>query len=306
MSIRARNPKPEPQTTASAGSEPAINRIAVGVDGYPEGRDAVALGALIGRVTGAELTLVRVHLDSPAPFLTGTDPEREALAELTQLRDTMAPGARIVTETDLSVASALHRVLRRRRCNMIVIGSSARASDGAVRIANLTRQLLSRVDCAVGIAARGMHRLTVPRLQKIGIGYDGSLESAAALLLAGSLAAAADAELHVRAVVDDRVRTLVRSALGGLVATEGTDVIVQEESRLRFLVPSATATMDAKLNSRVVRGDPAKVLLALSQDVDLLLVGSRRWGPLARIVLGSTGESVVHDASCPVVVVPRP
>jgi len=56
----------------------------------------------------------------------------------------------------------------------------------------------------------------------------------------------------------------------------------------------------------VARGRPASALLELSRGVDLLVIGSRRWGMVARLVLGSTGEALLHDAECPVLVVPRP
>jgi nucleotide-binding universal stress UspA family protein len=55
-----------------------------------------------------------------------------------------------------------------------------------------------------------------------------------------------------------------------------------------------------------LRGRPADRLLELCADVDLLVIGSRRWGAVARLMLGSTGEALMHDASCPVLVVPRP
>ena len=45
---------------------------------------------------------------------------------------------------------------------------------------------------------------------------------------------------------------------------------------------------------------------ACSEAVDLLVVGSRRWGPMARIVTGGVGETLVTDASCSVLIVPRP
>ena len=50
---------------------------------------------------------------------------------------------------------------------------------------------------------------------------------------------------------------------------------------------------------------PAHALLELGADVDLLVIGSRRWGAVARLLLGSTGEVLMHDAACPVIVVPR-
>ena len=51
---------------AKAGEQrnpPVTARLAVGVDGYPEGRDAAALGAAISRATGAATMLVAVHPD---------------------------------------------------------------------------------------------------------------------------------------------------------------------------------------------------------------------------------------------------
>jgi nucleotide-binding universal stress UspA family protein len=39
--------------------------------------------------------------------------------------------------------------------------------------------------------------------------------------------------------------------------------------------------------------------------MDLLVIGSRRWGPLARLLLGSTGEALARDAGCPLLVAPR-
>jgi nucleotide-binding universal stress UspA family protein len=56
----------------------------------------------------------------------------------------------------------------------------------------------------------------------------------------------------------------------------------------------------------VVRGRPADALLALAAEVDLLVIGSRRWGSGQRVLLGSTGEALMHDAPCAVLAVPRP
>jgi nucleotide-binding universal stress UspA family protein len=53
-------------------------------------------------------------------------------------------------------------------------------------------------------------------------------------------------------------------------------------------------------------GDPGYELRAFSDTVDLVVVGSRRWGPLARLVSGGVGETLVTDASCSILIVPRP
>jgi hypothetical protein len=56
----------------------------------------------------------------------------------------------------------------------------------------------------------------------------------------------------------------------------------------------------------VVRGRAGAELVRAAETVDLLVVGSRGWGPLSRVALGSTSDWLTHHAPCPVIVVPRP
>jgi len=51
-------------------------------------------------------------------------------------------------------------------------------------------------------------------------------------------------------------------------------------------------------------GHPGKWLVNLSDEVDLLVVGSRGLGGFRGLLLGSVSTYVVHHARCPVVVVP--
>lgn len=308
-SARRKHPDAHATTsgTAAATSPAAISRIAVGIDGFPEGQDAAALGAAIARMTGAEVMLVAVHAAPlfPAPGWDWRSLRQEAERTLGDVRRAFAPGARTVAETDVSIPRALQRVVRREHRDLLVLGSSRQAPDRRVRIGKRTRQLLCHFECALAIAPRGMHSEPDIQLKRIGVGYDGGPESEAALELAGSMARAG-AELHVRAVVDDRVPVLLRSALGGLVATEWTDVIAEEQQRLHDHAFAAAEATGATVNLEVLCGRPADALLALSGEVDLLVIGSRRWGPAARVLLGSTGEALLQDAACPVLAVPRP
>jgi nucleotide-binding universal stress UspA family protein len=56
----------------------------------------------------------------------------------------------------------------------------------------------------------------------------------------------------------------------------------------------------------LLRGSPGQQLAdEASAAVDLMVVGSRGYGPLQRVLLGSVSTSLVHSAPCPVMVVPR-
>ena len=301
----SRSRRPSASTDAHTG---AIARIAVGIDGYREGRDAAVLGAVIARATDAELMLVAVHED-PLVVLprelgwAGMHQQAEAL--LRKTRDAVSPDARIDVETDWSVPRALERVVKREHRDLLVVGSSRSGPEGGVRIGRRTRQLLCHCSCALAVAPRGLSERRSPKLERIGVGYDGGPESRAALALAGSTALDAGAELMVRAVVDDRI-PVVGWATARELAREMWDELL--EPALDSLREDAQAAVEATGTAaqlEVLPGAPPDLLRQLSAQVDLLLIGSRRWGAAARVLLGSTGEALMHDASCPILVAPR-
>ena len=59
------------------------------------------------------------------------------------------------------------------------------------------------------------------------------------------------------------------------------------------------------MRTETVVADPGEALTALSAELDLLVCGSRGYGPLRSVLLGSVSHAVVREASCPVIVVPR-
>ncbi len=245
----------------------------------------------------------------------------QAVATLREVRDSLAPGARIVVETDFSIPRALGRAVRREHRDLLVMGSSRHAPEGHVRIGKRTRQLLCHFESALAVAPRGMHDRPEPRLARIGVGYDGRPESQAGLRLAHQIAAGCGAELYIRGVVDDRIRAFGRPQDAGIpgvlpglgwssVGSEGAsadwdEIVASAEQRLRDELEHAALVTGETVVCEVVRGRPADRLLELADEVDLIVIGSRRWGPVARLMLGSTGESLLHDAGCPVLVVPR-
>ena len=60
---------------------------------------------------------------------------------------------------------------------------------------------------------------------------------------------------------------------------------------------------DLKIGHTVAEGSPIDMLLEMSKDVTMIVMGSRGMGGLSGMVMGSVSASVVSHASCPVVVV---
>jgi nucleotide-binding universal stress UspA family protein len=298
-----------PNPAAASRRQGAFQRIAVGINGFPEGEDALALGAALANSTGAELMLVAVHPQVLIVLPNGMDwsSMREvARATLRDARDRMAPRARMVVESDLSIPRALQRVARRDHRDLLVVGSSRHAPEGCVEISKRTRQLLGHFECALAVAPRGLHATGEPTLSRIAVGYDASPEAQAALELAASISVSAGARLHVQGVIDDRPPPIGWSSLGRAFGEYWAEMAGPMMEELRQDAEAATQAVGATADIDIQRGRPADRLLTLSRNVDLLLIGSRRWGPVARLLLGSTGEALLHGSACPVIAVPRP
>jgi nucleotide-binding universal stress UspA family protein len=302
-------PPPTAHAPQTAAHQAKIAHIAVGVSAFPEGHDAAAFGAALARATGADLMLIGVLSDPlvlPPTGISWRSLRKQAEATLAKIRDDVMPDARVAVRTDASVARALRSVVARQHRDLLVVGSSQKAPEGSVRIGKRARQLIGYAGCALAIAPRGMRHKTDISLSRIGVGYDGGPESGAALSLAASIALAAGAQLHVCAVVDDRAKAARWSqGAAGAGLPELDDRASAELDLLRERAVTEAHALDPTARVDVRRGRPADALLDLCADVDLLVIGSRRWGAVARLLLGSTGESLAYHATCPILIVPR-
>jgi nucleotide-binding universal stress UspA family protein len=59
------------------------------------------------------------------------------------------------------------------------------------------------------------------------------------------------------------------------------------------------------VSGRAVYGLAGEELAAFGEEVDLLIVGSRNYGPLKRLMLGSTSNHLQRHARCSLLVLPR-
>jgi len=145
-----------------------------------------------------------------------------------------------------------------------------------------------------------------PELHRIGVGIDATPESALALVMARELAQHTGARLSLYAVVEESIPGWVGlsptpSYADALQArVEGERAAAQELLGARLKACESVAA-----DGEVVVGEPAGELILASEDLDLLVLGSRRWGPVRRLALGSTSERVIRHAACPVLVPPR-
>lgn len=137
-----------------------------------------------------------------------------------------------------------------------------------------------------------------PETHRIVVGIDGSPSSMAALEWAANYAGLTGATLEV-------LMTWEWPASYGwsIPIPAGYDLEGDCERALgELLKPVREGHLGTTIQSEVIEGHPAPLLVKASQGADLLVVGSRGHGEFAGMLLGSVSEHCATNAHCPVLV----
>jgi nucleotide-binding universal stress UspA family protein len=104
-------------------------------------------------------------------------------------------------------------------------------------------------------------------------------------------------------------RTYGEQRAGGDVQHGKGETEVEGELRVRAEgeLRAATAALggDVPVETEALVEDPADVLIGVSQNLDLLVCGSRAYGPRRAVLLGGVSRRLAAEAHCPVIVLPR-
>ncbi len=282
-----------------------FNTIVVGVDGREGGRDALALGERLRRLFGGEL--VAVHAYSSELFVSrGASPDFETVmhghAVDLVVGEMEAAGVEghAVAMRDGSPGRALHAAAKWHDADLIVVGSAHRGPVGRVLAGDVTVGTLHGASHPVIVAPRG-YAEHATEIRTMGVGFDGSPESRTAAALARDLAAAVGARLRVIFVLQPPTP----GGAGLAYDRDWHDEAQTARERAQSEVDELVAELGDIAAGEVVVGDPVRELSYAANDLDLLVTGSRNYGPVRRVMLGSTSSKLVHQAPCPVLVLTR-
>lgn len=274
-----------------------FKNIIVGVDEEEGGRDAIALGKLL-LDPGGQLTLAHVFAGGSS-FWRGPDPfftvgERERAAEIVKAA---AEGLDVSARTHVygasSVGRGLHELAEETEADLIVIGSTRRGLLHRVFVGDDTRAALNGAPCAVAVAPAGFTR-NPTTLREVGVGYDGSVESEHALEVGRALATRLGTKLSAFTAV-----SVPTSVAHGRTGPDITSIQELVDAALKRL-----AALDG-VEAHAAYGRPAEELALYSASLDLLVIGSRSYGPVGRLVHGSTAQELARSARCPLLVLTR-
>jgi nucleotide-binding universal stress UspA family protein len=266
------------------------------------------LAETLAEAYDADLLLVGAYQDPllPFPLVVSREahPGPHAHEALMTACRRWAPRGHTLTVPDFSPARALRRTARDRAADVLVLGSGRDIPQGRCGAGRTGRQILHGAPCAVAFAAAGLHASS-GGLRRVVVGVDAAADSHAVLGVAADLGRATGAPVTAVAVVDDRldVHGWPPDVVGELV--DWDEIVEVRRRRMTSQLEALIAGTDSTVRRDVLTGNPATELYEAARDADLLVIGSRGWGMLDRIAVGSTAEALSHRAPCSLLVLPR-
>jgi nucleotide-binding universal stress UspA family protein len=275
-------------------------RLLVGFDGSDGGRDALELARTVGADASALVVAVIPYGPLPVDFeALEEDAAKEAEPLFEEARECLE-GMTVETRGfgGGSPAGVMTEIAEAEDVDLVVVGSPHRGAIGRALIGSVAESLLHGAPCAAVVAPRGYAAERHEPFRRIAVAYDGTPEAKAALRRAEAVAIGTDATLEILTVVAPPV------AMPGVVGYTPIDPPEPDK-----ILNEAVDSVDDKLaaHGRRLDGPPARTLAEACEDgVDLLVAGSRRYGPVMRVLLGSVSTQLIRMAPCPVLVEPRP
>jgi nucleotide-binding universal stress UspA family protein len=287
-------------------------RIVIGFDGTDSGEDALALGLVLARATRAVPLVVVVHPQEYPIGVGRVDAEwvaflHEQAVELLGQARRLVGGEREAEFREVSAPSesrGLHELAEREQAEMVVVGSSHRGPVGRTYPGSTGDRLLQGSACPVAVAPRGLRETPPERLVTIAVAFLHTPEAGHALDVAVALAERAGARLRLVSVMPRPAEVYLpvigRDAEAAFVASS------------RELFEAALAEGLARVGGRVeaeaelLEGGVVDTLASLDRrDADLLVCGSRAYGPVRRVLLGGVSSQLLRRSALPLLVVPR-
>jgi nucleotide-binding universal stress UspA family protein len=286
----------------------------VGLTADRGGRDALALGRMLARSGDVTLTVCIVLPEVWGhPSLARVDAEyaaflarhaedtvaeaREFVGEAVRAEYVSAP-ARTATEGLITTATQTD-------ADLIVLGSARHGPFGRFAVGSVTNEMLHTAPVPVVLTPRGHSPSSDASLRRVTCAFAGSTRSRTAFDAAVQLSRRHNVPLRLTTLVV-RDRQMYPSQVGydaeRLVAEQWR--AQAEEAQVRAL---ATLPDEVTVEAGVASGrNWEDALDSLPwEEGEVLVVGSSRLGPVARVFLGSNSTKIVRSSPVPVVVIPR-
>jgi nucleotide-binding universal stress UspA family protein len=280
-----------------------FEKIVIGYAGDQAGKDAVRLGATLASLLGSASTIVFPY----QPLLSSGSADvveariREEVQALTAGFDGFAEPTYHWTPSAWPI-HGLHELARYEEAGLIVLGSAREGLADRVHV-SLMERMVHGAPCAVAVAPAHYADGPPRPLLRVGVGFSTSEEGTSALHVGRELAARAGGRLDV--IAGAGIEPALASYAFSSPALPDIESQIYEETKTALERATKELGDGVPVGHETIRGDPAGVLIERTSELDLLILGSRAYGPLRHAFMGSVSAAVMREAHCPVLVVPR-
>lgn len=281
--------------------------IISGYDGSDGARAALRFSKRLADALGADAVAANVYPLVPAILGKGAtagalhelrDEARVAAAKV--LTDSGVSGVEQIAYAAQSPAEGLHALADERRAALVVAGGTHRGAVGKVVMGSTAEKLLHGTPCPVAVVPADAEDRPITT---IGVAFDARQESRGALLAAKDLAGRLGAELIVLAVHEPMYTAYM--GYGAPFPSSDLERELEDEFKKHVRAESERA-VGSDFEVRVLTGSAPRMLTeAAGTGIDLLVTGSRGYGNVRGVLLGSISRHLVDHAPCPVLVMPR-
>jgi nucleotide-binding universal stress UspA family protein len=275
-------------------------------------REPVEFGLAASSLTGAPLVVVAVRPGGPLVNRMAGDVDEGDGRSTKHLRldlERRKVDAEIREYVDNTAGMGLERAMEELHPQLVVVGTTHRGRTGSALLGTTAERVIHASRCPVAVVPHGYKR-PESGVRLIGAAYAPTPEGREALHAAAALAQVGNATVRAIRVLDPEH---AETQSHGLMAQQHHDTAPEEalaargrlaaEDEFSHAVAELAGDVSAELD--VLYNDPADGLLAAASQLELLVMGSRAYGPRRAVLLGSVSRKVVERAPCPVLVVPR-
>jgi nucleotide-binding universal stress UspA family protein len=296
---------------ATGAGRSAAGRVVVGYEGGRTGHDAISFANRWAHTTHDPVNVVTVY-PGAAPVGAGrVDAEwvayerEEADRLLAEAKTLVADGveATFLRVDSGSAAHGLSDIVEAKDgegVSMLVLGSRRTRGMRRTFPGSTADRLLHGAAAPVTVVPWGYADVEERPLSKVAVAFVDTPDGRVAFRHAALIATHLSASLTVLTVVPD---TRIVPGLGESRMFEGETRRGYQDS-LDAVV--ATAPAGLAVTGRLLPGPVVDALSDLSyDDCDMLVCGSRGYGPVRRVLLGGVSSRVVRHSKVPVIVTPR-
>jgi nucleotide-binding universal stress UspA family protein len=287
-------------------------RIVLATDGS---KDARAATAFLKELSLPPSTTVRIVAVVTVPDIAlDVSPAREftravrdeAQAFIEAARATLAPQG-VILESEVAVGEPRQQIVglaEKWGADLIVVGARGVGVIKRFLLGSVSQAVAHHAHCPV-LVVKGQPR----KLGNVLVGMDGSEDSFRAVRFLQSLCLPRRTKVRLLSVVERlRYPTTAPGMLQGQLLKMLKELEAERRAELEKVLERAATHLDSRI-TRVTKttptGNPADEILATAGafDADLIVLGARGMGGMARLLLGSVSERVLRHARCPVLIV---